>query len=106
MSSPAVHARDSASAIRYASAVALGPKTTPSARAADQVRDRRAGLGHDLARAVARRERAAEVADPRPVRGRDRLDHRDGNLRARRAVQVRVPVRERRVEGAHRGDVE
>src|SRR5262249_22196139 len=44
--------------------------------------------------------------DARPVRGRDRVDHRDGDLRPRRAVQVRVPVGQRRVQGAHRSDIE
>src|SRR6185437_3895512 len=46
-----------------------------------------------------------EVPDPLPVRARDGLDHRAGNLRSRGAVQVRVPVRESRVQGAHRGHV-
>src|SRR5262249_23983137 len=59
----------------------------------------------DAAGTLARRERAADVTDPVAVLGRDRVDDRHRNLRPRRAVQVRVPVPQRRVARADAGDV-
>ena len=78
----------------------------PLGGAADQVGDRRPGLLDNGIRTVAGGEGAAQVPDPGAVRARDRVDHGDGNLRPRRAVQVCVAVSERRIEGSHGGDVE
>ena len=70
--------------------------------AAHEVGHGLAAAGHDGAGALAGREGPARVADPGPGRGGDGLDDCLGHLCPGGAVQVGVPVAERRIGGAHR----
>ena len=73
---------------------------------ADKVGDGLTAAGDDVVGAVAGREGAADVADPIPVRVRDGLDHRRGYLGAGGAVEIGVPVGQRRIRRPHGGNVE
>src|SRR5439155_18537623 len=73
---------------------------------ADQVGDCLAAPGYDRVGPRAGRERAVGVAEPGPVRVADRVDHRRGQLGARRAVEVGVTVGQCRVGGPYRADIQ